>query len=173
MTPLSPRPMRLLRVEFNELCARHLCRHSQTGINVLHLIALFGIWYAVYGLLGGLVGIAWVPAVPALAYLAVVAPNLPIRVLTATALFLTLLVAAALWLPAPWWAELLLIPACYKLQAWSHKYYNVESDMTTFNQKYPKGALLFVVLLLYEVPIVLNVLLFAPAVRETAAVNPS
>ena len=48
---LTTRPMRLLLVEFNELFERHLCRHSQFGINVLHLIALFAIWYAVYGLL--------------------------------------------------------------------------------------------------------------------------
>jgi hypothetical protein len=57
MSTLTTRPMSLLRVEFNELYARHLCRHSQLGINVIHLIALFAIWYAVYGLLYWLVGI--------------------------------------------------------------------------------------------------------------------
>jgi len=87
MTALTTRPMSVLLVEFNELYARHLCRHSQFGVNVVHLIALFAIWYSVYGLLYWLVDIEWVLAVPALAYLAVVAPNLPIRVFAATRCF--------------------------------------------------------------------------------------
>lgn len=166
MTMLTTRPMRLLFVEFNELYARHLCRHSQLGINVVHLIALTSIWYAVYGILYWLVGVEWVLAVPALVYLAAVAPNVPIRVFVATSLFLALIVAAAMWLPAPWWAYLIMIPVSYKLQAWSHKYYTIESDMTEFNKKYAKGPILFVVLLIYEVPIVLNFLLFAQSEPE-------
>jgi hypothetical protein len=166
MTTLTNRPLRLLLVEFNELYARHLCRHSQFGVNVAHLIALFAIWYAIYGLLYWLAGIEWLLAVPALVYLAVVAPNVPIRVLTATALFLALILAAVYCLPAPWWAYCVIMPVSYKLQAWSHKFYSLEADMTEFNQKYTKGFILFVVLLIYEVPIVLNFLLFAPRRAE-------
>ena len=68
MTPLTNRPMRLLLVEFHELYARHLCRHSQLGINVAHLIALFATWYAIYGLLFWSVGIEWMLAVLAAEY---------------------------------------------------------------------------------------------------------
>jgi hypothetical protein len=70
MTTLSNQPMSLFRVDFNELYARHLCRHSQFGINVIHFIALAAIWFAVYGLLYGLlhwlVGVEWLIAIPAL-----------------------------------------------------------------------------------------------------------
>jgi hypothetical protein len=161
MTTLTTRPLRLLVVEFNELYARHLCRHSQSGVNVVHLIALFATWYAIYGLLYWLADVEWVLAVPAFVYLAVIAPNLPLRVFVATALFLALIVAAVCLLPAPWWAYLIVIPVAYELQALSHKVYTVETDMTEFNKKYAKGSVLFVVLLIYEVPIVLNFLLFA------------
>jgi hypothetical protein len=151
-------------VEFEELYARHLCRHSQFGINLAHLVALFAIWYAVYGLLFWIMGIDWVLAIPALLYLAALAPNLPVRVLLASAVFLGLVLAAVLLLPQPpFWVFLLMIPVFYKLQAWSHKVYTVSTDMTVFNAKYHKGFVLFVVLLLYEVPIVLNNLLFAPS----------
>ncbi|MCI0683559.1 MAG: hypothetical protein L0Y71_15755 [Gemmataceae bacterium] len=161
--------MQLWIVEFHELYARHLCRHSQLGINVIHLAALFAVWYAVYGLLFWLTGIEWTLAVPALAYLAVLAPNLPLRVLAATAVYLGLILAAVLLLPQPpFWVYLIMIPVFYKVQSWSHKFYTVETDMTEFNAKYTKGSVLFVVLLWYEVPIVLNHLLFAPTPALTA-----
>ena len=160
---LTNRPMSLLLVEFNELFARHLCRHSQHGVNVVHLIALFAIWYAVYGLLYWLVDIEWVLAIPTLIYLAAVAPNVPVRVFVACAVFLALIIAAALYVPAPWWAYLILLPVSYKIQAWSHRFYTVEFDITEFNKKYMKGSILFVVLLIYEVPIVLNFLLLNPS----------
>src|SRR5262249_27860952 len=98
---LSPRPMQVLFVEFDELYARHLCRHSQFGVNVAHLIALFATWYAVYGLIFWVTEIEWTLAVPALAYLAALAPNIPVRILAATALFLALVIAAVLMLPQP------------------------------------------------------------------------
>ena len=60
----------------------------------------------------------------------------------------------------PVWVNLLMIPIWYKLQSWSHKWYRIEHDMTDFNRKYAKGSVLFVVLLFYEVPIVLNFLVF-------------
>ncbi len=169
MTTLTTRPMRLLRVEFNDLFARHLCRHSQLGVNVVHLIALFAIWYAVYGLLYCVADLEWVLAVPPLAYLAAVAPNVPMRVFAATTLFLGLILAAVFFVPAPWWAYLIIIPVSYKLQAWSHRFFTIESDMTEFNKKYAKGPILFIVLLIYEVPIVLNFLLFAQSKPEALA----
>jgi hypothetical protein len=153
--------MSLLRVDFPDLYARHLCRHSQFGINVAHLAALFGIWYAVYGLVYWLVRTEWVPVALAAAYLAALVPNVPTRVLVAAGLFLALLLAALLRLPQPpVWVYLVLIPVCYKLQAWSHKVFTGERDMTEFNKKYPKGLVLFVVLLVLEVPLVLNYLIF-------------
>ena len=169
MSVLSARPMQLWIVEFHELYARHLCRHSQFGINVAHLIALFFTWYAVYGLLYWLVGVEWVLAIPAGLYLAALVPNVSLRVLAATVLFLAMIFAAVVALPAPpFWIYILMIPVFYKLQSWSHKVYTVEKDMTEFNKKYSKGAVLFVVLLIYEVPIVLNYLLFD---RPTPVLN--
>jgi hypothetical protein len=174
--------MSLLFVEFNELYARHLCRHSQFGINVVHLLALLGIWYAIYGLLYWLVGIEWVLAVPAVAYFGAVAINVPLRVSAATAVFLGTIVAAVVLLPQPpFWVYLIVIPVLYKVQSWSHRFYTLERDMTEFDKKYSKGAILFVVLLLYEVPIVLNYLLFdrasaaelAPGDQGTAEANAS
>jgi hypothetical protein len=177
MATLSNRPMNLFVVEFNELYARHLCRHSQLGINVVHLLALLGIWYAIYGLLYWLVGVEWVLAIPALAYLGALAVNVPVRVLAASVFFLATIVAVVIWLPQPpFWVYLIVIPVLYKVQSWSHRFYTIETDMTEFNKKYSKGFVLFVVLLVYEVPIVLNYLLFdrkAPANQETAAANAS
>lgn len=157
MHSLTNRPMSLFRVEFDELVARHLCRHAQAGINVVHLLALLVLWYSLYSLLHVLTGEAWVLAVPALAYLAPVAFNVPLRVLAGTTLFMVLICAGAMFVPAPWWACPILIPVSYKLQALSHKFYTLETDMTEFNKKYTKGsATLFVVLLLYEVPIIMQ-----------------
>jgi hypothetical protein len=161
MTTVTPRPLTLLRVDFADLYARHLCRHSQFGINVVHLTALFGVWFGVYGFIHALVGVVWVPVALAAAYLVLVALNASLRVCLATAVFLVLFVAAVLGLPElPIWVYALLVPVCYKLQAWSHKLFTIAADMTEFNKRYPKGFVLFVVLLVYEVPLVLNYLLF-------------
>jgi hypothetical protein len=165
--------MRLLIVEFNELCARHLCRHSQFGINLIHLIALFATWYASYGLLYWLCGVEWALAVPALLYLAILAPSLPLGVLATTALFVALVVATVLLLPQPpFWIYLIIIPLAYKIQNWSHKFYTIETDMTEFNQKYHKGTVLFVVLLFYEVPIIMNYFFFASNAALAPALQP-
>jgi hypothetical protein len=164
MSTLATRPLSLWHVDFAGLYARHLCRHSQLGINVAHLAALFGVWFAVYAALYCLVGWPWLSVVLAGAYLGVLVPNVPPRVLAVTAAFLALFVGSLLLLPPlPAWAALAfaaLVPVFYKLQAWSHKVWTVERDMTEFNKAYPKGGALFVVLLFYEVPIVLNYLVF-------------
>jgi hypothetical protein len=161
MSTVTSRPLSLLGVDFQELYARHLCRHSQWGINVVHLAALFGLWFGVYAAVYWLVREEWVPLALAAAYLAVIAVNAPFRVSLASAVFLALFLAAVFALPElPIWVYLVMIPVFYKIQSWSHKLWNVERDMTEFNKKYPKGFILFVVLLIYEVPIVLNYLLF-------------
>ena len=161
MSTLTSRPLSLVHVEFEELYARHLCRHSQFGINVSHLAALFGTWFGVYGAIFWLFRVEWLPVALAGTYLAVVATNTPVRVTVATGLFLAVFLAVLLWLPIlPLWAYLVMIPLFYKLQSWSHKLFHFERDMTEFNRKYAKGSVLFVVLLFYEVPLVLNYLVF-------------
>jgi hypothetical protein len=163
MSTLTSRPMSLVHIEFQELYERHLCRHSQYGINVIHLLALFGTWFGVYAFLYWLIGTEWVPIALAGTYLAVMLPNLPLRVSAATAAFLGLFLAAVFWLPElPLWAYLPMIPVCYELQSLSHKVFTVERDMTEFNRKYAKGSVLFVILLFYEVALVLNYLVFDP-----------
>jgi hypothetical protein len=161
MSAVTSPSLSLVRVDFPDLYARHLCRHSQYGINVAHLAALFGTWYAVYALVYWLTRVEWLPVALAVGYLAVLVPNVPARVLAATAVFLVPFVAAVLWLPElPFWVYLLMIPVFYELQSLSHKVFTAETDMTEFNKRYPKGYVLFVVLLFYEVPLVLNYLVF-------------
>ena len=55
MRTQTTRPLSLLHVDFDELYARHLGRHSQFGINVAHLIALYGIWFGIYATIDQLV----------------------------------------------------------------------------------------------------------------------
>ena len=161
MEALSPRPMNLLHVEFDELYARHLCRHSQFGVNGSHLVALAFVWFGVYGAIFWLTRNPWVPITLGFAYLAAIAYNLPPRIFLSTASFVALLVLAVLRLPLlPVWAYLALIPLFYQIQNWSHRVYHLERDMTLFKAKYPKGRVLFVLLLFYEVPLLLNYLLF-------------
>lgn len=159
--PPAAVPLSLTRVDFADLYARHLCRHSQFGINLAHLAALFGVWFGVYGLLYQLLPEWWVPGGLAALYFLAVFPYLPLRVALALAVFLSGFVAAVVSAPAlPLWAYPLLIPVCYKLQAWSHKLFTTATDMTDFDRKYPKGQPLFWVLLFYEVPFLLNYLVF-------------
>jgi len=161
MSTLTTRPMSLVSVEFDELYARHLCRHSQLGINVAHLLALFGTWFGVYGAVYWLTRSEWVLVGMGACYLLAMAPSLPVRALVASAALIAGLIALTLWLPLlPIWAYLLLVPVFYKLQSLSHKVFTIERDMTEFNKKYHKGFVLFVVLLLYEIPLLLNYLCF-------------
>jgi hypothetical protein len=148
---------------------------------VIHLAAVVGTYLALYGLAFGLVqglgyvltsfGIEagpltskWVLLGIAVPYLVILAANLPTRVFVVTAACLGIFFAAFVALPPlpVWalWAYPVAIVACYKVQAWSHKLYNRELDMTGFNEKYHKGFSLFVLLSIYELPILLNYLLF-------------
>ena len=73
-------------------------------------------------------------------------------------------VASVLALPRlPGWsilAFLAMIPVFYKFQAWNHKIWTVAADMTEFNKRFPPGRTLNLILLIYEVPICLNYLIF-------------
>jgi hypothetical protein len=160
MSTLATRPMNLLRVDFSDLYARHLCRHSQVGINVAHLAALFGTWFGVYAIAYHLAGqLVWIPIALAASYMALVALSAPIRVCIATAAFLAAFVIAVVWVPElPLWVYVLMVPVFYKLQSYSHLVFTAATDMTEFNRRYPKGPPLFFVLLVYEVPMVLNYL---------------
>ncbi|MCS6851014.1 MAG: hypothetical protein NZ700_07575 [Gemmataceae bacterium] len=157
---LSERPLSLWRVDFHELYARHLCRHSQFGNNVVHLVAVFGTWLAIYGLVRWLVGTPWAAVGLAVAHLLLLAVNIPARLALVSGLFMALTIAVVWLLPPPWWLCLVLVPVCYVVQNWGHRIWTVEKDMTEFNRKYPKGSLLFTVLTLYEIPILLNYLVF-------------
>lgn len=163
-------PLSLLHVDFDALYTRHLGRHSQFGINVAHLIALYGIWFSIYAIVKQAVlylglPVAW-PIILTMAttYFVTVAINAPFRVCLATAVFLAFFVASVLSLPKlPIWSILiflLLIPVCYKIQAWSHKIWNLAVDMSEFNKRFPPGRALSFILLIDEVPICLNYLIF-------------
>ncbi|MDG3004700.1 hypothetical protein [Paludisphaera mucosa] len=168
-TETAPR-LSLTHIDFAGLYTRHLGRHSQFGINVVHLIALFGIWFCIYSAVtqgARLAGLQawWAPAAGlALAYLAAVASNASFRAAVATAAFLALFLACVLAVPAlPAWsipAFLAVIPAFYKLQSWSHRVWVEAADMTEFNRRFPPGRELNLILLLFEVPICLEYLCF-------------
>jgi hypothetical protein len=161
MSTATAQPMTLLRFDFAELYERHLCRHSQFGNNVAHLLALIGMWFGVYALALYFTQNPWVLLVLAGAYLGLVALNAPMRVILATTVFLAAFLAAVLLIPPiPVWICILMIPIFYEIQVYSHKVFTAEKDMTEFNKKYPKGPVLFVILLIFEVPLVLNYLVF-------------
>ncbi|HEY7314533.1 MAG TPA: hypothetical protein VH643_34615 [Gemmataceae bacterium] len=81
--------------------------------------------------------------------------------LAATLLFLIGFFALFFLLPCiPLWISLLVLVLSHEIQQWSHKIYTAEYDMTAFKEKYRKGLLLFLLLSLYELPILLNYLVF-------------
>lgn len=160
-------PLSLWKASFSELYSRHLCRHGEFGINVLHLIAVYGIYLSIYSLVGRVVMILLPDSdlltqsialtVASLPYVILMLKNLPWYVLLIVLLSVASLIPAGAALSSvPWWLHLILIPAWHRLQLWSHKVYRREEDMFQFAQKYPKGATLFVVLSVYELPILLN-----------------
>ncbi|MGO9463692.1 MAG: hypothetical protein ACLQVF_05970 [Isosphaeraceae bacterium] len=171
MSTETTQPLSLLHVDFDDLYARHLGRHSQFGINVAHLAALYGLWFGVYAAIYQTVllldiAAGWLVIVAlAATYLAFVAINAPYRVSIATAVLLAFFAASVLALPRlPSWSILpfvLMVPVFYKLQAWTHKIWNIGADMTEFNRRFPPGRALTSILLIYEVPICLNYLIFS------------
>src|SRR5262245_23722654 len=85
--------MNMLQVNFQELYERHLCRHSQFGINVNHLVSVGGTYIALFGVVYWIFGTEWALAMLAMPYLAVLAFNIPASVFAATVVALALLYA--------------------------------------------------------------------------------
>jgi hypothetical protein len=165
--------MNIFKVDFQELYERHLCRHSQPGINVAHLgsvaVTYFGAFLLISHLLswhGSPAWLWWLLPAALVPYFAVLARNLPARLVGVTVLAFALLLLAVYWVPPlPTWLALplsaALIALGHKSQAWSHRVWTKELDMTDFNKKYQKGLMLFLLLAVYELPILLNYLVFA------------
>jgi hypothetical protein len=161
--------MNILKVDFQELYERHLCRHSQMGINIAHLGSVATTYYGAFLLIAQVVawldGPWWALPVGLVPYLVVLALNLPPRLLAATVVFYVLFLPLVLVVPPlPWWLvcplSVVLIALGHKSQQWSHRYWDEEIDMTDFNKKYKKGRKLFLLLSVYELPILLNYLVF-------------
>jgi hypothetical protein len=153
--------MNVWGTDFGELYRRHLCRHSQFGINLIHVLSVVGVYLGLFALLYALVQSEWVLLAVAVPYLLILAFNLPFRVFVVNVLVMGLIVLGASSLPElSFWWYILGIVLSYKIQVWSHRIYTKETDMTEFNKKYRKGFALFVLLSVYELPILLNYLCF-------------
>jgi hypothetical protein len=151
----------LFRVNFQELYRRHLCRHSQFGLNVWHLIAVVGIYFSLYGIAFALPGAPWIVGTILSAYFLILAFNVPFRVLLLDFLLVGAVLLAFLSLPQiPVWVHVILLLFWHRFQVWQHRYYNKSLDMDEFADKYRKGLALFVLLAVYELPILLNFLIF-------------
>jgi len=149
------------KVDFQELYRRHLCRHSQFGINVLHLIGVAGIYIALFAIAFALPGSKWIVVAALIAYFALLAFNIPSRLLLANIMFTLLLLSTYLMLPQiSVWVYVVLIFVWHRFQIWNHKIYDKHREMGEFSEKYKKGPLLFVLLSIYELPILLNYLVF-------------
>jgi hypothetical protein len=160
--------MNLLRPDFGELYQRHLCRHSQFGINVQHLVGVTITYLCLCGLMRDVTGLPWLLAVCSLLYLVAIVLNAPLRIALVTVMFVTLLSLVVMTIPPLyWWIYVIVIVLAYKIQAWTHRYWDVAFDMTEFDKKYQKGLSLFVLLSIYELPILLTYLLFWGARART------
>lgn len=172
---LRPMPsddrMNLFRINFSELYRRHLCRHGQFGLNVLHVIAVYGIYFSICSI----VAIAVRQAAPQLTaelqvvtlailsipYFLVLVMNVPTGVFLVTMMSAGLLIVGAVSVTAmPFWAHIVLILLWHRFQLWGHKRYALHRDMSEFDGKYRKGFVLFVLLAVYELPILVNYLLY-------------
>src|SRR5262249_652484 len=152
-------PMNLFYIDFQELYRRHLCRHSQFGINVLHLIAVAGIYLALYAIAFALPVSKWILGVALGIYFALLIFNVPFRVWLANLAFMLLLLSLYLALPqVNVWVWVVSILVWHRFQVWNHKVYDKHDDMGEFQGKYRKGPALFVLLSVYELPILLNYL---------------
>jgi hypothetical protein len=161
----------ILRINFDELYQRHLCRHGQFGINVWHIIAVYGVYYSLCSLAAIVVRGLLPQITPAsqccvlillcVPYLCVLLRNIPIPVFLLTLVSTIFLIAAAVATQGiPFWLHLILIPAWHRVQLLSHRHYTLHHDMSAFDQTYRKGRTLFVLLAVYELPILLQYLAF-------------
>ena len=153
--------MNPLRANFDELYHRHLCRHSQFGINLLHLIAVTGIYISLLGIAFAIPFGPWIAGGLLAAYLLVLAFNIPLRVLVLNVAAIGCVLGLFLLLPkVPVWVHLILILCWHRFQVLHHHVYDESHDMSEFAEKYRKGPVLFVLLAIYELPILLNFLVF-------------
>jgi hypothetical protein len=151
----------MFRIDFQELYRRHLCRHSQFGLNVWHLIAVAGIYFSLYGIALALPGAPWIVGGALAAYLLILAFNVPWRVFLLDCVVVGTLLACSLALPQiPVWVHLILLLVWHQFQIWQHRIYDKSLDMHEFADKYRKGIVLFVLLAVYELPILINFLVF-------------
>jgi hypothetical protein len=152
---------RIWSVDLQELYERHLCRHSQFGNNVVHVLCLIGVYFGLYGIAYSLAPSLWTVVGIVGAYVLLLSLNVPIHVWFVTVVFLAGFSATLLAMPniPVWWYPGITI-VFYKLQSWSHKMFTKERDMTEFNKKYQKGLPLFILLSLYELPVLLKYLVF-------------
>lgn len=162
--------MNILRINFNELYRRHLCRHSQFRLNVLHLLAVYGIYFSIYSLAAIIVrtltpeqdfaGQALILAILSIPYLVLLLANIPFMMLIATAVSIVLIICVALLESTiPFWGHMILIVLWHRFQLWSHRRYSLHRDMSEFKTKYRKGPYLFILLAVYELPILLYYLI--------------
>jgi hypothetical protein len=153
--------MNMLRVHFSELYQRHLCRHSQYGINVVHLATVIGSYLGVFWIAAWLIDIPWVLLLIPLPYFVVLGFNVPLRVLAACVVFVAgFFVLFFAIPPLPVWICPILLILCHLVQNWSHRIWNIERDMSAYKDKYKKGPALSLLLSFYELPILLNYLVF-------------
>jgi hypothetical protein len=170
--------MNILSVNFEELYQRHLCRHSQFGLNIGHLGSVIAVYF-------GLCGVVWEIASrftgyehPEYVILALVIPyllvllfNVPFKVWLTSLMMVAVIVTAAYFvcprISLPGGFEkltialyIVLILGAHRYQNWAHQFYHKEKDMTEFNKKYQKGLVLFFLLAVYELPILLNYLVW-------------
>jgi hypothetical protein len=150
------------RINFGELYRRHLCRHSEWGINVWHLVAVVGIYLALLSLVRLFPNAVWIVGAGSAAYLGLLALTVPPRVWVACAALVAGLATTAFLLPAaPWWLPPIVFVVLHRFQVWQHRMYRRSYDMAEFAGKYQKGPKLALLLAVYELPILLNYLLFA------------
>jgi len=153
--------MNLFRVDFQELYRRHLCRHSQFGLNVWHLIAVAGVYFALFGIAFALPGAPWIVGSVLTAYFVILACNIPLSLLFLNFLLIGILLLGFRVVPeVPVWVHVVMLLIWHRFQVWQHRIYHQSADMSEFASKYQKGLALFVVLAVYELPILLNFLVF-------------
>ncbi len=157
--------MNLLRIDFEEIYRRHLCRHGEFGINVLHLIAVVGVYLALFGLVTTLLPFQseWAKSMVLVAmlliYLVILATNIPAKVFGLTFLFISALLAVHSVLPVlPFWCYPLIMFGFHQFQQLHHRWYALHRDMSEFSDRYRKGLHLFLMLSVYELPILLRYL---------------
>lgn len=149
------------RANFRDLYLRHLCRHSQFGINVLHLVAVAGIYIALFAIVLRAPSGIWIVTAGLSAYTILLARNIPVRLLIVTLLFVLLFLSIALTLPKiSLWVYVLAIVFWHRFQIWNHRIYNRQHDMSEFDATYRKGPKLALLLSIYELPILLEFLCF-------------